>query len=118
MVEAAVTEKDFKADVRFEGMDYHALNAMLNLYDENGKHIPFAPYTLVAGTTIVNDVADSRGFVILSKEPDAPKGTITWTLPKKSGVTTPAQPPFAQDVFFDFNADAEAGRVPPLTNPW
>ena len=38
MVEAAVTDaKAFKADARFEGMDYHALNAMLNLYDANGK---------------------------------------------------------------------------------
>jgi len=38
MVEAAVKEQaTFKADARFEGMDYHALNAMLNLYDENGK---------------------------------------------------------------------------------
>ncbi|WP_248151588.1 class 1b ribonucleoside-diphosphate reductase subunit alpha [Microbacterium aoyamense] len=37
MVEAAVTEKDFKTEVRFEGMDYHSLNAMLNLYDANGK---------------------------------------------------------------------------------
>jgi len=37
MVEAAVTEKDFKTEVRFEGMDYHALNAMLNLYDAEGR---------------------------------------------------------------------------------
>ena len=37
MVEAAVTEKDFKTDARFEGMDYHSLNAMLNLYDADGK---------------------------------------------------------------------------------
>src|SRR6187401_733957 len=37
MAEAAVTEKDFKLEARFEGMDYHALNAMLNLYDANGK---------------------------------------------------------------------------------
>ena len=38
MVEAAVKDQaTFKADARFEGMDYHALNAMLNLYDENGK---------------------------------------------------------------------------------
>ncbi|TDL43957.1 class 1b ribonucleoside-diphosphate reductase subunit alpha [Microbacterium oleivorans] len=27
----------FKTEVRFEGMDYHALNAMLNLYGEDGK---------------------------------------------------------------------------------
>jgi ribonucleoside-diphosphate reductase alpha chain len=26
-----------KVDPRFEGLDYHALNAMLNLYDENGR---------------------------------------------------------------------------------
>ncbi|GAA1940962.1 class 1b ribonucleoside-diphosphate reductase subunit alpha [Microbacterium aoyamense] len=32
-----MTEKDFKTEVRFEGMDYHSLNAMLNLYDANGK---------------------------------------------------------------------------------
>jgi ribonucleoside-diphosphate reductase alpha chain len=37
MADAAVTEKDFKTDARFEGMDYHALNAMLNLYDADGK---------------------------------------------------------------------------------
>ncbi|HEX5727923.1 MAG TPA: ribonucleotide-diphosphate reductase subunit alpha, partial [Microbacterium sp.] len=38
MVEAAVKdEKTFKSEARFEGMDYHSLNAMLNLYDENGK---------------------------------------------------------------------------------
>ncbi|GAB3602458.1 class 1b ribonucleoside-diphosphate reductase subunit alpha [Microbacterium aureliae] len=28
---------DFKTEARFEGMDYHALNAMLNLYDADGK---------------------------------------------------------------------------------
>lgn len=32
-----LTESDFKTDARFEGMDYHALNAMLNLYDAEGK---------------------------------------------------------------------------------
>jgi ribonucleoside-diphosphate reductase alpha chain len=37
MVEAAVTQADFKTDARYEGMDYHALNAMLNLYDADGK---------------------------------------------------------------------------------
>ncbi|MCD2499411.1 class 1b ribonucleoside-diphosphate reductase subunit alpha [Microbacterium nymphoidis] len=38
MVEAAVTEvSDFKANPAYEGMDYHSLNAMLNLYDANGK---------------------------------------------------------------------------------
>ncbi|WP_417562382.1 class 1b ribonucleoside-diphosphate reductase subunit alpha [Microbacterium sp.] len=38
MVEAAVTdEAPFKTDARFEGMDYHALNAMLNLYGADGK---------------------------------------------------------------------------------
>jgi len=38
MVEAAVTaEADFKHNPAFEGMDYHALNAMLNLYDANGQ---------------------------------------------------------------------------------
>lgn len=42
MADAAVTEQDFKTEdfkteARFEGMDYHALNAMLNLYDANGK---------------------------------------------------------------------------------
>lgn len=37
MVEAALTEKTFKTDARFEGLDYHALNAMLNLYGEDGK---------------------------------------------------------------------------------
>ncbi|WP_460719764.1 class 1b ribonucleoside-diphosphate reductase subunit alpha [Microbacterium aureliae] len=36
MVESAVTT-DFKTEARFEGMDYHALNAMLNLYDADGK---------------------------------------------------------------------------------
>lgn len=37
MVEAALKDLEFKTEARFEGMDYHALNAMLNLYDENGK---------------------------------------------------------------------------------
>ncbi|AZC14412.1 MULTISPECIES: class 1b ribonucleoside-diphosphate reductase subunit alpha [unclassified Microbacterium] len=37
MVEAALTEKDFKTEARFEGLDYHALNAMLNLYGPDGK---------------------------------------------------------------------------------
>ncbi|KQZ83305.1 ribonucleotide-diphosphate reductase subunit alpha [Microbacterium sp. Root166] len=37
MAEAAVTEKNFKTEARFEGMDYHSLNAMLNLYDADGK---------------------------------------------------------------------------------
>jgi ribonucleoside-diphosphate reductase alpha chain len=37
MADAAVTEQDFKTEVRFEGMDYHALNAMLNLYDADGN---------------------------------------------------------------------------------
>jgi ribonucleoside-diphosphate reductase alpha chain len=38
MVEAAaLTEADFKHNARFEGMDYHALNAMLNLYDAEGR---------------------------------------------------------------------------------
>ncbi len=32
-----MTDKAFKTEVRFEGMDYHALNAMLNLYGEDGK---------------------------------------------------------------------------------
>jgi ribonucleoside-diphosphate reductase alpha chain len=39
MVEAAAltTDVDFTHNAKFDGMDYHALNAMLNLYDENGK---------------------------------------------------------------------------------
>ena len=38
MVEAAVKEeKAFKINPAFEGMDYHSLNAMLNLYDADGK---------------------------------------------------------------------------------
>ncbi|TDN92285.1 class 1b ribonucleoside-diphosphate reductase subunit alpha [Microbacterium sp. BK668] len=37
MVEAALKETDFKTDPRFEGLDYHALNAMLNLYGPDGK---------------------------------------------------------------------------------
>ncbi|WP_460772092.1 class 1b ribonucleoside-diphosphate reductase subunit alpha [Microbacterium sp. GXF7504] len=40
MVEAALTDTAFKTDARFDGLDYHALNAMLNLYDEQG-HIQF-----------------------------------------------------------------------------
>jgi ribonucleoside-diphosphate reductase alpha chain len=32
-----LTQADFKTEARFEGMDYHALNAMLNLYDADGK---------------------------------------------------------------------------------
>ncbi|MBN7794768.1 class 1b ribonucleoside-diphosphate reductase subunit alpha [Microbacterium sp. 2216-1] len=38
MVEATVTDAvEFKVNPAFEGLDYHALNAMLNLYDANGK---------------------------------------------------------------------------------
>lgn len=39
MVEAAVTaqELDFKHNPAYEGLDYHALNAMLNLYDADGN---------------------------------------------------------------------------------
>ncbi|MEV7694117.1 class 1b ribonucleoside-diphosphate reductase subunit alpha [Microbacterium sp. NPDC089189] len=37
MVAATVTDMDFKVEARFEGLDYHALNAMLNLYDANGQ---------------------------------------------------------------------------------
>ena len=37
MVEAALTETDFKSNPRFEGQDYHSLNAMLNLYDADGN---------------------------------------------------------------------------------
>jgi ribonucleoside-diphosphate reductase alpha chain len=34
----AVTETvAFKANPSYEGLDYHALNAMLNLYDADGK---------------------------------------------------------------------------------
>ena len=37
MVEVELTDVDFKTEARFEGLDYHALNAMLNLYDADGK---------------------------------------------------------------------------------
>ena len=40
MVEAAAAvkaEADYKANQAYEGLDYHALNAMLNLYDANGQ---------------------------------------------------------------------------------
>ncbi|WP_298040680.1 class 1b ribonucleoside-diphosphate reductase subunit alpha [uncultured Microbacterium sp.] len=38
MVGTAVTEQAaFKSNPAFEGLDYHALNAMLNLYDADGK---------------------------------------------------------------------------------
>ncbi|GAA1942931.1 class 1b ribonucleoside-diphosphate reductase subunit alpha [Microbacterium aquimaris] len=37
MVDAALTETDFKSNPRFEGQDYHSLNAMLNLYDADGN---------------------------------------------------------------------------------
>ncbi|MCR2817147.1 class 1b ribonucleoside-diphosphate reductase subunit alpha [Microbacterium sp. zg.Y843] len=37
MVESALTDMGFKSEARFEGMDYHALNAMLNLYGPDGK---------------------------------------------------------------------------------
>ncbi|VXB98360.1 ribonucleoside-diphosphate reductase (major subunit) [Microbacterium sp. 8M] len=38
MVEAAVKEEAaYKVNQAYEGLDYHALNAMLNLYDANGK---------------------------------------------------------------------------------
>jgi ribonucleoside-diphosphate reductase alpha chain len=37
MVEATVTDQAFKVDAQFDGMDYHSLNAMLNLYGPDGK---------------------------------------------------------------------------------
>ncbi len=37
MVDTALTDTAFKTDARFEGMDYHSLNAMLNLYGEDGQ---------------------------------------------------------------------------------
>ena len=38
ILEAAVTDDEaFRIACAFEGMDYHSLNAMLNLYDANGK---------------------------------------------------------------------------------
>ncbi|MEX0151034.1 class 1b ribonucleoside-diphosphate reductase subunit alpha [Microbacterium sp. LMI1-1-1.1] len=37
MVEVELSDVDFKTEARFEGMDYHALNAMLNLYDADGR---------------------------------------------------------------------------------
>jgi ribonucleoside-diphosphate reductase alpha chain len=37
VVEVGLSDVDFKTEVRFEGLDYHALNAMLNLYDADGK---------------------------------------------------------------------------------
>ena len=37
MVESALKDTSFKTESRFEGMDYHSLNAMLNLYGPDGK---------------------------------------------------------------------------------
>jgi len=37
VVEVGLSDVDFKTEARFEGLDYHALNAMLNLYDADGK---------------------------------------------------------------------------------
>ncbi|MFN8086746.1 MAG: ribonucleotide-diphosphate reductase subunit alpha [Microbacterium sp.] len=37
MVDTAVTEATFKTDTRFDGLDYTALNAMLNLYGADGQ---------------------------------------------------------------------------------
>ncbi|WP_036318691.1 class 1b ribonucleoside-diphosphate reductase subunit alpha [Microbacterium indicum] len=39
MVEGTLTAErfDFKSNPAFDGMDYHSLNAMLNLYDANGQ---------------------------------------------------------------------------------
>ncbi|WP_336625200.1 MULTISPECIES: class 1b ribonucleoside-diphosphate reductase subunit alpha [unclassified Microbacterium] len=37
MVDTAVTEAPFKTDTRFDGLDYTALNAMLNLYGADGQ---------------------------------------------------------------------------------
>lgn len=36
-LETALTDNGFKVDARFDGLDYHALNAMLNLYGAGGK---------------------------------------------------------------------------------
>jgi ribonucleoside-diphosphate reductase alpha chain len=37
MVDTALTDTGFKTDPRFDGLDYHELNAMLNLYDAQGR---------------------------------------------------------------------------------
>ena len=37
MVDTAVTEATFKTVARFEGLDYHALNAQLNLFAPDGS---------------------------------------------------------------------------------
>lgn len=37
MVDTALTETPFKQNTAFDGMDYHSLNAMLNLYGADGK---------------------------------------------------------------------------------
>src|SRR6476620_9648423 len=37
MVESALKDTSFKTQARFEGMDYHSLNAMLNLYGADGR---------------------------------------------------------------------------------
>ena len=37
MVDTAVTEATFKTDTRVDGLDYTALNAMLNLYGADGQ---------------------------------------------------------------------------------
>lgn len=37
MVDTALTETPFKQNAAFDGMDYHSLNAMLNLYGADGK---------------------------------------------------------------------------------
>jgi ribonucleoside-diphosphate reductase alpha chain len=37
MVDTALTETPFKQNATYDGMDYHSLNAMLNLYGADGK---------------------------------------------------------------------------------
>src|SRR5262249_24489780 len=64
---------------------------------------------------VANDVADARGFVILTKHPGVPKGTISWALPKKAGEAL-AQKVFSQEVFFDFDPDADAEASERLVN--
>ncbi len=66
MVEAAVKDQvAFKVNPAFEGLDYHSLNAMLNLYDANGK-IQFDSGNLGITPGIANFGA----------------GRTTWTTPK------------------------------------
>jgi hypothetical protein len=85
------------------------------LYDADGRHMPFAPYSLSIGSQPpIHDLADSRGFVVISDPPAEDHGVIEWSPPPSQaakGATT-----FRQQIFFRFGADPDLETRQRLVN--